>query len=120
MGTLKKSMLPTFTVLSLALSTIAGRSASAETITTPTSISSQTFTNYWRASAKKNFIEGFCVGQTLAAQQVIIQSNQQIDQATANALKGAIATCKANAKAQPVSSTPSQMTTTTALTPAAP
>jgi len=48
----------------------------------------------WRAVARKNFIEGFCVAQNLNAQKIVIQPNQQVDQATVNAFKIAVAACK--------------------------
>jgi hypothetical protein len=99
MKSLKTSVLPGLTVLSLALSSLVSRNALAQTAPAPTTSSSQDYVSAWRLSAKKNFLEGFCVGQTLAAQQVTIQAGQQIDQAMANTVKAAIVTCKAKNKA---------------------
>jgi hypothetical protein len=60
-----------------------------------------TVASAWRNVAKRNFLMGFCVGQTLASQQIVLQSGQQIDQATVNALKAAVASCKSKAKSPP-------------------
>ncbi len=52
----------------------------------------------WRSLAKKNFLTGFCVGQTLASQQILLQAGQTIDQVTANAIKNAVSACKSKSK----------------------
>lgn len=52
----------------------------------------------WRMVARKNFIEGFCVAQNLNAQGIVIQAGRQVDQATVNAFKNAVAACKPGGK----------------------
>jgi len=91
MRNIKKSILRGTSVLGLIFSVASVSSAMNRASTDPEVMA-------WRRVARKNFIEGFCVAQNLNAQGIVIQAGQQIDQATVNAFKNAVGTCKSGNK----------------------
>ena len=87
MRNIRKSILRGASILGLVLSAASTSSAMNASSGNPQVMA-------WRMVARKNFVEGFCVAQNLNAQGIVIQPNQQVDQAAVNAFKNAVAVCK--------------------------
>jgi hypothetical protein len=96
MRNIRKSILRGASILGLVMSAASTSSAMNNSAMNASSGNPQVMA--WRMVARKNFVEGFCVAQNLNAQGIVIQSNRQVDQATVNAFKNAVAACKPGGK----------------------